>query len=84
MSKLALHTNKAWINSLGLPGFKRYFANTSWLMAEKIFRMAVTLSVGVYVVRYLGPERFGVLTLCNECGRLVFRIIVAGLKWHSC
>ena len=45
-----------------LPGFKRYFANTSWLMAEKIFRMAVTLSVGVYVARYLGPERFGVLS----------------------
>lgn len=47
---------------MGLPGFKRYFANTSWLMAEKIFRMAVALSVGVYVARYLGPERFGVLS----------------------
>lgn len=44
-----------------LSGFKRYFANTSWLMAEKIFRIAVALSVGIYVARYLGPERFGVL-----------------------
>ena len=45
-----------------LKGFKKYFANTSWLMAEKIFRMAVALSVGVYVARYLGPGRFGVLS----------------------
>jgi len=47
---------------LELKGFKKYFANTSWLMAEKIFRMAVALSVGVYVARYLGPGRFGVLS----------------------
>ncbi|GAG26105.1 unnamed protein product, partial [marine sediment metagenome] len=45
-----------------LSGFKKYFANTSWLMAEKIFRIAVALSVGIYVARYLGPERFGVLS----------------------
>ncbi len=31
-------------------------------MAEKILRMAVGLFVGVYVARYLGPERFGVLS----------------------
>ena len=43
-------------------GFKRYFANTSWLMAERVFRMAVTLFVGVYVARYLGPENFGLLS----------------------
>lgn len=45
-----------------MKGFKKYFANTSWLMAEKILRMAVGLFVGVYVARYLGPERFGVLS----------------------
>ena len=57
-----MRTNKAWGDFLAMPGFKKYFANTSWLMAEKIFRMAVALSVGVYVARYLGPERFGVLS----------------------
>ncbi|HIG78164.1 MAG TPA: flippase, partial [Candidatus Lambdaproteobacteria bacterium] len=41
-------------------GFLKYFANTSWLMAERILRMIVALFVGVYVARYLGPERFGV------------------------
>lgn len=35
-------------------GFRRYFANTSWLFAEKILRMVVGLLVGVWVARYLG------------------------------
>jgi O-antigen/teichoic acid export membrane protein len=47
-------------------GFKRYFANTSWLMAERIFRMAVALFVGVYVARYLGPEQFGLLSYASS------------------
>lgn len=42
-------------------GFKKYFANTSWLMLERILRMGMALLVGVYVARYLGPEQFGLL-----------------------
>lgn len=30
-------------------------------MAERILAMAVTLCVGIYVARYLGPQRFGLL-----------------------
>lgn len=40
-------------------GFMRYFKNTSWLMGERILRMAVGLFVGIWVARYLGPEQFG-------------------------
>jgi O-antigen/teichoic acid export membrane protein len=43
-------------------GFRKYFANTSWLMGERILRMGVSLFVGIYVVRYLGPERYGLLS----------------------
>ena len=42
-------------------GFKKYFFNTGWLMADKVLRLFVGLFVGVYVARYLGPEKFGVL-----------------------
>jgi O-antigen/teichoic acid export membrane protein len=42
-------------------GFRKYFFNTGWLMADKVLRLFVGLFVGVYVARYLGPERFGVL-----------------------
>ena len=44
------------------PGFHKYFANTSWLLGERILRMIVSLFVGIYVARYLGPERFGLLS----------------------
>ena len=44
------------------PGFHKYFFNTGWLMAEKVLRLFVGLFVGVYVARYLGPERFGLLS----------------------
>jgi O-antigen/teichoic acid export membrane protein len=43
-------------------GFKKYFFNTGWLMADKVLRLIVGLFVGVYVARYLGPEQFGILS----------------------
>ena len=43
-------------------GFRKYFANTSWLLGERIPRIAVSLFVAIYVTRYLGPERYGLLS----------------------
>ena len=40
-------------------GFRKYLANTSWLFAEQILRIIAGLLVGIYVARYLGPEKFG-------------------------
>ncbi|MBW2299533.1 MAG: hypothetical protein JRF46_04490 [Deltaproteobacteria bacterium] len=39
-------------------GFRRYFANTSWLVAEKVVRIGVAFFVGIWVARYLGPANF--------------------------
>ncbi|MFN3872736.1 MAG: flippase [Ignavibacterium sp.] len=47
--------------NFGSETFKRYFANTSWMFAEKIFRTLVAFFVGIYVARYLGPDQFGLL-----------------------
>ena len=47
-------------------GFMKYFKNTSWLFAEKILRMLVGLLVGVWVARYLGPEKFGLLSFAHS------------------
>jgi O-antigen/teichoic acid export membrane protein len=49
-------------NLFARPGFRKYFANTSWLLSERVLRMVVSLFVGIYVARYLGPERFGLLS----------------------
>jgi O-antigen/teichoic acid export membrane protein len=47
-------------------GFKRYLGNTSWLLGEKVIRMVVALTIGVWVTRYLGPEEFGVLSYAQS------------------
>jgi len=41
--------------------FKKYFENVSWLIFEKGFTLAAGMVVGIYVARYLQPERFGLL-----------------------
>ena len=47
---------------LARPDLRKYFANTSWLLVERFIRMVVSLFVGIYVTRFLGPERFGILS----------------------
>ena len=44
----------------------KYFKNTSWLFAEKILRMVVGLLVGIWVARYLGPDKFGLLSFAHS------------------
>ncbi|CUS92988.1 flippase [Candidatus Kryptobacter tengchongensis] len=60
-------------------GFKRYFANTSWLFAEKVLRMVVGLFVGVWVARYLGPEKYGLLSYAQSFVGLFTAIATLGL-----
>ena len=60
-------------------GFKRYFANTSWLMAERVFSMAVGMAVGIYVARYLGPKRFGSLNFAASFVALFVPLAQLGL-----
>lgn len=55
-------------------GFRRYAANTSWMMAEQMLRMIAGLFVGIWVARYLGPEQFGLFSYV-----LAFTAIFAGI-----
>ncbi len=43
-------------------GFFRYAQNTGFLFLEKMIRTFVTLVIWAYVIRYLGPEQFGVFS----------------------
>jgi O-antigen/teichoic acid export membrane protein len=60
-------------------GFKRYFANTSWLMGHRALSMVVALFVSVYVARYLGPERFGLLSYAGSFVGLFTALATLGL-----
>ncbi len=44
------------------PGLRQVIGNTAWLFADKIWRMGLSLVVGVWVTRYLGPTEFGTLS----------------------
>jgi O-antigen/teichoic acid export membrane protein len=79
MPKVKPNTNNTWYYFLTLPGFKKYFANISWLTVEKIFRMPIVLIVGIYVARYLGPERFGLLNYAVSFVALFSIITTLGL-----
>lgn len=40
-------------------GFQKYLKNTSWLFLEKGFRIFIGLAVGIWLARYLGPDKYG-------------------------
>ena len=67
------------LNLINNPRFRKYFANTSWLLGERIVRMIVSLFVGIYVARYLGPERFGLLSYAISFVGLFTAIATLGL-----
>ncbi|WP_198597269.1 flippase [Gracilimonas amylolytica] len=41
---------------------RKYTLNTSWMMGEKILAIALTMVTSIIVARYLGPEKFGILS----------------------
>lgn len=59
--------------------FKKYFKNTSWLFFEKILRMILALFVGLWVARYLGPEKFGLLSYAQSFVALFSVVASLGL-----
>ena len=59
--------------------FRKYFANTSWILGERILRMGVSLFVGIYVARYLGPERFGLLSYASSFVGIFVALATFGL-----
>ena len=48
--------------NFGSKSFKKYFANTSWLLAIKIIKLIISFVVNIYIIRYLGPNEFGLLS----------------------
>lgn len=44
------------------PGLRKILGNVGWLMAERVLTILLSLSVGIYTIRYLGAESFGKLS----------------------
>lgn len=61
-------------------GFRHYFTNTSWLLAEKILRLTVGLFISIWIARYLGPEKFGLLSFAESFVAIFTAIMTLGLN----
>ncbi|MFT7247183.1 MAG: O-antigen/teichoic acid export membrane protein [Candidatus Azotimanducaceae bacterium] len=60
-------------------GTRRYASNTFWLLLERIYRLAVGLGVAIWVTRYLGPERFGLLSYVQSLVFMFSALATLGL-----
>ena len=46
------------------PGLRKIIHNIGWLSLEKLLTLILNLSIGIYVIRYLGSDNFGKLSYC--------------------
>ena len=46
------------------PDLHKIIRNIGWLSIEKVLAMFLNLSIGIYVIRYLGADDFGKLSYC--------------------
>jgi len=44
------------------PGLRQVLSNIGWLVFSKFIELGLSLVVGIWVTRYLGPTQFGMLT----------------------
>jgi PST family polysaccharide transporter len=65
--------------SVNRRGVKRVMRNLGWLFFEKILRLVLGLAVGVWVARYLQPERFGILSYAIAFSALFTPLAKLGL-----
>lgn len=60
--------------------FKKYLKNTSWMFSEKAVRLLVNFFVGIFVVRYLGAERNGILAFAVSIVGILTAIAALGFS----
>ncbi len=54
-------------------------SNSGWLLADKILRMGVGVFVGIWIARYLGPDRFGMWNFATAFAALFGIFATLGL-----
>jgi O-antigen/teichoic acid export membrane protein len=81
--------NKTWIRHMpafirqkleGRHSLQQAIGNTGWLFADRIARMGVNLVVGVWLARYLGPEKLGLLSYATAFVALFSPLASLGLE----
>lgn len=63
----------------GRQTLQKIIGNTGWLFFDKVLRMGVGLVVNIWVVRYLGPDKFGQLSYSTAFAALFGTFATLGL-----
>ncbi len=63
----------------GSSSFKKYFKNTSWILTERIIRLVVSFLINIYIIRFLGPDDFGLLSYAISFAALFATLSTLGL-----
>ena len=63
----------------GRPGLQKVIGNTGWMFFDKVFRMGIVFALNIWVTRYLGPEKFGLLSFASAFVSLFLAIANLGL-----
>jgi PST family polysaccharide transporter len=58
---------------------RKVLTNIGWIFFDKVFRMAASLLVGIWVARYLGPNNFGTLNYATLFPAIFLSIAGLGL-----
>ena len=57
----------------------KYAKNTFWLLAERIVRIAINFFVTIYLIKYLGPDNFGLLSYAISFVTILASFAVLGM-----
>lgn len=58
---------------------KNYFSNFSWMMVENLLRIILGLTVSIYIIRYLGPNDYGILSYAVSLTGILSPIATLGI-----
>jgi len=83
-----MHADARWLKYLpapmrvritGRPELQAIVNNSGWLLLDKLLRVLVGVSVGVWLARYLGPQQFGQLNFAVAFVALLGPLAALGL-----
>ena len=68
---------REWLD--GRQQLQKTIGNTGWLTGEKMFRLGVGLFINVWIARYLGPDKYGLLSYALAFATLFLPLVTLGL-----
>ena len=63
----------------GRQNLQKVIGNTGWMFFDKVFRLGIIFVLNIWITRYLGPEKFGLLSYATAFVSLFVAVANLGL-----